>query len=139
MIGLLVVMFAALALAGPANAGKPKTGFWFSELVNPKDENNLSSIQFKVVGGGKSLKKLTIYWQCGKKSGYHNFTNLPFPIAINKNKRFKLTGATTPPSGQSQKDFTLKGRFVTKNKAKYSMKLEGCGPKTTGKLTYVEN
>ncbi|MGB0119685.1 MAG: hypothetical protein WBP55_01875 [Solirubrobacterales bacterium] len=135
-VGLLVILFGAFVLAGPANAGKPSSGFWFSEAADPANENNLSSIQFKVVGG-KKLKKVTIYWQCGKKSGYHNFTNLPIPVGINRKKRFKLVGATTPPSGQSQKDFTLKGRFTSKKKANYSMKLQGCGTKTTGKLKYA--
>ncbi|MGA7434489.1 MAG: hypothetical protein WBW44_02590 [Solirubrobacterales bacterium] len=138
VIGLLVMLIGAFALAGPANAGKPASGFWFSATVDPDNDSNLSSIQFKVVGG-KKLKKVTIYWQCGKKSGYHNFTNLPIPVGIHKKNRFKLVGATTPPTGQSQKDFTLKGRFTSKKRANYSMKLQGCGPKTTGKLKYAES
>lgn len=139
MIGLLVVALGALALAVPSNAGKPKTGEWFSNLVDANNEDNLSSIQFKVVGHGKKLKQLTVYWKCKKMSGYHNFTNLPFPIGINNKKRFKVVGATTPPSGQPQKDFTLKGRFVSKTKANYSMKLEACGPATNGKLSYYDD
>ncbi|MBK8295125.1 MAG: hypothetical protein IPK93_10265 [Solirubrobacterales bacterium] len=140
MIGLLVVMLGAFALSGPANAGKPKTGSWFSDTpVNPKDEDNLSTIQFKVVGHGKKLKQLTIYWQCGSKRGYHHYTNLPIPVWINKKRKFKLVGATTPPSGQAQKDFKLKGKFVSRKKARYSMKLKGCGPKTTGKLRYYDS
>lgn len=135
-----MVALGVFALATPVNAGKPKTGSWFSEVpVNPDDEDNLSSIQFKVVGHGKKLKQLTIYWKCKKKSGYHNFTNLPFPIRINKRKRFKLVGATTPPSGQSTKDFILKGRFKSRKKGRYSMKLKGCGPATKGKLTYFKS
>ncbi len=136
LVGLLIVALTAVAVTAPANAGKPKTGFWFSAAVDPNDENNLSSIQFKVTNGGKKLKKVTIYWRCRKRSGYHNFTNLPIPIGIKK-KKFKLVGATTPPAGQSTKDFTLKGKFISGSKARYSMKLEGCGPKTTGKLIYA--
>ena len=138
LVGLLIVALALLAVAAPANAGKPKSGFWFSEAVDPNDEDNLSSIQFNVVNG-KKLKKLTIFWRCGNKSGYHNFSNPPIPIGINKKKAFKVIGATTPPAGQSTKDFKLKGKFTSAKKARYSMQLKGCGPKTTGKLTYAEN
>lgn len=139
LVGLLVVALTALtalAVAAPANAGKPKAGDWFSELVDPDDEDNLSSIQFKVTKR-KLIKKVTIYWRCGNLSGYHSFRNPPIPIGINRKKKFKLYGATTPPSGQSQKDFLLKGKFISGKKARYSMKLKGCGPKTTGKLEYV--
>ncbi len=66
------------------------------------------------------------------------FKNSPIPIGINKNQRFKLVGATSSPDGQSTKDFTLKGKFTSGKKASYSMKLQGCGPKTTGRLTYAE-
>ena len=90
------------------------------------------------MANGKKLKKLTIFWRCGKSSGYHNFSNPPIPTGINK-KKFKVIGATTPPSGQSTKDFKLKGKFISGKKAKYSMKLENCGPKTKGKLTYAGN
>lgn len=139
VIGVLIVALAALAVVAPANAGKPKPGSWFSEDVDPDDEDNLSSIQFKVAKNGKSLKKVTIYWRCRDLSGYHNFTNPPIPIAVNKKKKFKLVGATTPPAGQSTKDFTLKGKFTSGKKAKYSMELEGCGPKTKGTLTHAES
>lgn len=140
MIGLFVVMLGAFVLTGPASAGKPKTGSWFSDVpINPDDEDNLSTIQFKVVSHGKKLKQLTIYWKCEDKSGYHNFTNLPFPVGINKKRKFKLVGATTPPSGQVRKDFKLRGKFVSRTKARYSMKLEGCGSATTGKLRYLES
>lgn len=138
VVGLLVVALVVLAAVGPADAAKPKSGNWFSEVVDPDDESNFSSIQFKVVKG-KKLKKVTIYWRCGKRTGYHHFTNPPFPIAINKKKKFKMIGATTPPpeGGQSTKDFTLKGRFISRKTAKYSMKLEKCGPETTGKIIYA--
>ena len=136
LVGLLIVALATLAVAVPALAGKPKSGDWFSDQVDPNDESNGSSIQFKVVKG-KKLKKVTIYWRCGSKSGYHNFSNPPIPVGINKKKKFKLAGATTPPAGQSTKDFTLKGRFVSRKTAKYSMKLKNCGPKTKGKIRYV--
>jgi len=33
----------------------------------------------------------------------------------------------------------LKGKFVSRTKAKYSMKLEGCGSATKGKLRYIES
>ena len=137
--GLLIVALMALVLVAPANAVKPKSGDWFSAPVDLKDENNLSSIQFKVAHNRKKLKKVTIFWRCGDLSGYHNFSNPPIPIGINKKGRFKLIGATTPPAGQSTKDFTLKGRFVSRKKARYSMKLDGCGPKTRGKLRYAES
>lgn len=136
LVGILVVAFAVLVAVAPANAGKPKSGDWFSEVVDPNDESNLSSIQFKVANG-KKLKKLTIFWRCGNKSGYHNFSNPPIPIGIDKKKKFKVIGATTPPTGQSTKDFTLKGKFVSGKKAKYSMELENCGPRTRGELSYV--
>ncbi len=138
LAGLLVVALAALAVVGPAQAGKPKAGSWFSQLpVDPNDEDNGSSVQFKVAGNHKKLKKVTIYWRCGSKSGYHNFRNPPIPIGINKKKKFKLVGATTPPAGQSSRDFTLKGKFTSKERGRYSMKLKGCGPKIKGKLEYV--
>lgn len=136
LIGLLIVALTVLVAVAPANAGKPKSGNWFSELVDPDDEDNLSSIQFRVANG-KKLKTLTIYWRCGNKSGYHNFTNLPIPIGINKQKKFKVIGATTPPTGQTTTDFTLKGKFVSGKEAKYSMQLKGCGSATRGKLTYA--
>ncbi len=136
LVGFLFVALAVLTVAVPANAFKPKSGSWFSAAVDPNDENNLSSVQFKVAKG-KKLKKVTIFWRCGNRSGYHNFSNPPVPIAINKKKKFKLIGATTPPAGQSTKDFHLKGKFTSRKKARYSMKLKGCGPKTTGKLTYA--
>ena len=137
LAGVLIFVLAALAVVVPANAAKPKSGNWFSEQVDPADETNGSSIQFKVVKG-KKLKKVTIYWRCGKKSGYHSFRNPPIPIGIDKKKRFKLVGATTPPAGQSSTDFTLKGKFTSSKRARYSMKLKSCGPKTTGKLKYVQ-
>jgi hypothetical protein len=64
---------------------------------------------------------------------------MPFPIGINEQQEFKLVGATTPPAGQSTKDFTLKGEFVSRRKAKYSMKLEDCGPKTRGTLKFADD
>ncbi|MEZ5078662.1 MAG: hypothetical protein R2725_14610 [Solirubrobacterales bacterium] len=137
LTGILVVALAALALAAPANAFQPKAGSWFSGEVDPNDESNGSSIQFKVAKNRKKLTKFTIYWRCGDQSGYHSFRNPPIPIGINKKKRFKLVGATTPPAGQSTRDFTLKGRFVSSKKANYSMTLQGCGPKTTGRLRYA--
>lgn len=136
LVGLLIAGLLVLAVAAPASAGKPKSGDWFSDPVDPEDESNLSSVQFKVAGG-KKLKKVTIFWRCGTASGYHNFSNPPIPIGISKQKKFKLVGATTPPSGQPTKDFTLKGTFLSAKKAKYSMKLENCGPKTKGKLNYA--
>lgn len=138
LIGILLVALAALAMASPASAAKPKAGSWFSAAVDPNDEDNLSSIQFKVAKNRKKLTKVTIFWRCGDQSGYHTFRNPPIPIGINKKMRFKLEGATTPPAGQSSRDFTLKGRFVSPKQASYSMKLQGCGPKTTGKLTFAE-
>lgn len=138
LAGLLVVALVALAAVGPANAGKPKAGSWFSESVDPNDEDNLSSIQFKVAGNRKKLKKVTIYWRCGSKSGYHSFRDPPIPIFINKRKKFELVGATTPPAGQPAKDFTLKGKFTSGKRATYSMKVERCGPKTTGELEYAD-
>lgn len=135
----IAVALAALAVVAPASAVKPKSGSWFSAAVDPRDEDNLSSIQFKVAKSGKKLKKVTIFWRCGNSSGYHNFRNPPIPIGINKKKRFKLIGATTPPAGQSTKDFTLKGKFVSRTKARYSMKLKTCGPKTTGTLDHFES
>lgn len=135
-VGLLIVTLLALVVATPANAFKPKSGNWFSEDVDPNDESNGSSIQFKVKKG-KKIKKVTIYWRCGDLGGYHSFRNPPFPIGINKKKKFELVGATEPPAGQSTKDFKLRGRFVSRKKARYSMKLDGCGPKTKGKITYV--
>ncbi len=137
LVGLLIAALLVVTVVAPANAGKPKTGDWFSDPVDPKDESNFSSVQFKVTNKGKKLKQVTIFWRCGNKSGYHNFSNPPIPIGINKQKKFKLVGATSPPSGQSTKDFTLKGKFLSAKKAKYSMKLENCGPKTKGKLTYA--
>ena len=138
LTGLLVVALTALAVAAPANATvKPKSGSWFSALVDPNDEDNLSSIQFKVAKSREKLTKVTIYWRCGDQSGYHSFRNPPIPIGINKQNRFQLVGATTPPTGQSTRDFTLKGKFISRKKARYSMKLKGCGPKTTGELTYA--
>lgn len=142
LVGLLMVALAVLAAqaaVAPANAGKPKSGDWFSTAVDPEDESNLSSIQFKVVKNRKALKKITIYWRCRRLSGYHSFRNPPIPIFINRKKKFKLIGETTPPAGQSTKDFKLKGRFISRTKARYSMKLKGCGPKTTGKLTFFPN
>lgn len=136
LFGLFIVGLAVLAVVAPAGALKPKSGDWFSAPVDPKDENNLSSVQFKLVNGGKKLKKVTIYWRCRKLSGYHNFSNPPIPIGVKKRK-FKLIGATTPPAGQSTKDLTLKGKFTSAKSARYSMKLEGCGPKTKGKLSYA--
>ena len=138
LVGLLIVALAALAVAGPANAGKPKAGNWFSAAADPNDENNLSSIQFKVAKNRKALKKFTIYWRCGNLSGYHSFRNPPIPIGINRKKKFKLVGATTPPAGQSTKDFRLKGKFIARKTARYSMKLKGCGPETTGKLSFFK-
>jgi len=138
LIGVLILALAMLVVAVPANAGlKPKSGDWFSAPVDPDDENNLSSIQFKVTNNGKRLKKVTIYWRCRDQSGYHTFRNPPIPIAITKKGRFKLVGEITPPTGQSTRDFTLAGRFLSRKKANYSMKLEGCGPRTTGRLTHV--
>jgi hypothetical protein len=136
LIGVLIVALALPVVAAPANAVKPTSGDWFSAAVDPDDENNLSSIQFKVAHNRKKLVKVTIFWRCGDQSGYHNFRNPPIPIGIKKG-RFKLVGATTPPAGQSTRDFTLKGKFLSRTKANYSMKLEKCGPKTTGKLTYA--
>jgi hypothetical protein len=135
LVGVLIVVLTALAVVAPANAGKPKPGSWFSTPVDPDDEDNLSSIQFNVAKSGKTLKKVTIYWRCRNLSGYHNFTNPPIPIGIDKKKKFELVGATTPPAGQSTKDFTLKGGFTSGKEARYSMQLEGCGPKTKGTLT----
>jgi len=137
LIGLVVVALLGLAVVGPANGAKPKTGDWFSEEVDPNDESNFSSVQFKVKSHGKTIKKVTIYWRCASKSGYHTFRDSPIPIGINKKKRFKLVGATTPPDGQSSRDFTLKGKFLSRKKARYSMKLKKCGPKTKGKLKYA--
>ncbi len=137
LVGLLVVVFAFAAAATPVDAAKPKAGTWFSDEVDVNDESNFSSVQFNVAKSGKKLKKVTIFWRCRKLSGYHNFRNPPFPIGINRKKRFKLVGATTPPAGQSSKDFTLKGRFTSRKKGRYSMKLQGCGPKTTGRLTFA--
>ncbi len=139
LVGLLLVALAALAaqaLTATADAGKPKTGDWFSAEVDPGDESNFSSVQFKVTKSRKTLKKVTIYWRCRDLSGYHSFRNPPVPIAINRKKKFKLIGATTPPAGQSTKDFKLKGKFISRTKARYSMKLKGCGPITTGRLTF---
>jgi len=138
LIGLFVVALTTLALAAPASAFQPKAGSWFSSEVDPSDESNFSSIQFKVAKNRKKLTGFTIYWRCGDRSGYHTFRNPPIPTGINKKKRFKLVGATTPPSGQSTRDFTLKGIFISSKKARYSMKLKGCGPKTRGKLSYAE-
>lgn len=137
VLGVLVVALALLVAAAPASAVKPKAGSWFSAAVDRDDEDNLSSVQFRVANNRKKLVKVTIYWRCGSKSGYHNFTNPPIPTAIVKG-RFKLVGATTPPDGQPTKDFTLQGKFISSKKASYSMKLEGCGPKTTGTLTYAD-
>ncbi len=138
LVGLLVVALALVAMAAPVDAAKPKAGTWFSDEVDVNDDSNFSSVQFKVAKSGKKLKKVTIFWRCRKLSGYHNFRNPPFPIGINRKKRFKLVGATTPPAGQSSKDFTLKGRFTSRKKGRYSMKLKGCGPKATGRLTFAE-
>lgn len=138
LVWILVAALAALVVAAPANAAKPKPGFWFSELVDRNDEDNLSSIQFNVAKNRKKMTQVTIYWQCRGQSGYYSFRNPPIPIGIKKSK-FKLVGATTPPTGQSTKDFTLKGKFTSRKKAKYSMKLKGCGPKTSGRLKYAEN
>lgn len=135
LVGLFIVALAFVAVTAPVDAAKkPKTGTWFSEHVDPDDDSNFSSVRFKVIRKGKELKKVTIFWRCRKLSGYHNFRSLPFPIGINKKKRYKLVGATTPPAGQSSKDFTLKGRFTSRKKGRYSMKLKGCGPKTKGKI-----
>ena len=136
---LLVVALAAAFPVAPANAAKPNAGNWFSERVDADDESNLSSIQFKVASNRRKIKSMTIFWRCGDRSGYHNFRNLPFPIGINEEQKFKLVGATTPPTGQSTKDFTLKGEFVSRKKANYSMKLEDCGPRTTGTLKFADD
>jgi hypothetical protein len=138
LIGILAVALAALALAAPANALQPKSGDWYAPEVDPNDESNFSSIQFKVANNHKQLTKVLIYWRCGDQKGYHTFRNPPIPIFITKKGRFKLVGATEPPAGQSSRDFTLKGRFTSRKKGRYSMKLKGCGPKTTGKLSYAE-
>jgi hypothetical protein len=138
LAGFFVAALTALMLAAPASAYQPKAGDWFSGEVDPNDESNGSSIQFEVAKNRKKLTKVTIYWRCGDLNGYHSFRNPPIPIGIDKKKRFKLVGATTPPAGQSTRDFTLKGRFISGTKANYSMKLQGCGPKTTGRLKYAE-
>ena len=137
--GLIVVVLAVALVVPPADAAKPKAGNWFSEPVDADDQSNLSSIQFKVANSRKKIKSMTIFWRCGDRSGYHNFRNLPFPIGINEQQEFKLVGATTPPAGQSTKDFTLKGEFVSRRKATYSMKLEDCGPKTRGTLKFADD
>lgn len=131
-------MVVAFAAVGTANAGKPKSGDWFSIDETP-DDSDLSSIQFKVPGNGKTIKKLTIYWKCKDKPSYHEFRNPPIPIGINKKGKFKIYGATQPPSGQPQKDFELKGKFISKKLAKYSMELERCGGKQKGKIEFVDN
>jgi hypothetical protein len=133
LVGVLLAALVALAVAAPANAVRPKSGEWFSD---PNDDSKLSSIQFKVNRSGKKLKKWTIYWRCGDLDGYHSFRNPPIPIGVRKGK-FKLVGATEPPAGQSTKDFKLKGKFTSRKRGRYSMKLKTCGPKTTGKLAYV--
>ena len=138
LVGLLVVALGLVAMAAPVDAAKPKAGTWFSDEVDVNDDSNFSSVQFKVAKSGKKLKKVTIFWRCRKLSGYHSFRNPPFPIGISRKKRFKLVGATAPPAGQSSKDFTLKGRFTSRKKGRYSMKLKGCGPKATGRLTFAE-
>ena len=138
LIGVLAVALAMLAAAVPASAVSPKSGSWFSSAADPDDEDNLSSIQFKVANNRKKLTSATIYWRCGNESGYYNFKNLPIPIAITK-ERFKLIGEATPPTGRTTRDFTLKGKFISAKKANYSMNLQGCGPKTTGSLTHAES
>lgn len=138
LVGLLLVALVMLGVAAPANAVKPKAGSWFSGAVDPNDEDNLSSIQFHVANSRKKLTGVLVYWRCGKQSGFHTFRN-SIPIAINKHGKFKLVGATTPPGRQSTKDFTLKGRFISRTKARYSMRVEKCGPKTNGKLTLAED
>ena len=137
--GLIAAALALALLVAPADAAKPNAGNWFSDPVDADDESNLSSIQFKVARSRKKIKSMTIFWRCGDRSGYHNFRNLPFPIGINEQKEFKLVGATTPPTGQSTKDFTLKGEFVSRKKANYSMKLEDCGPRTRGTLRFADD
>ena len=138
LVGVLILALAMLVVVAPASMAKPKAGEWFSSAVDPEDEDNLSSIQFKVAKNRKQLTSTTIYWQCGNQSGYYNFKNLPIPIAISKEK-FKLVGEATPPTaGKTTKDFTLKGKFISGKKAKYSMKLQGCGPLIRGELTYVD-
>lgn len=130
LVGLLIGVLVVSAMAMPANAAKPKSGEWFSFL---SDEEDPSSIQFKVAKNRKKLKTLTIFWRCG---GIHNYSNPPFPIGINKKKKFKVVGATNPPAGQSSKDFTLKGKFTGSKNGRFSMKLNGCGPATKGKLKF---
>ncbi len=141
LVSLLIAALAALAVAAPASAAQPKAGSWFSSEVDPKDEDNLSSIQFKVAKNRKKLVQFTIYWRCGNESGYHSFRNPPIPIGINKQQRFKLVGMAEAPSGQSQpsREFTLKGKFISRTKASYSMKLKGCGPWTRGKLSHADS
>jgi hypothetical protein len=138
LVKLLSAALLVLAVAAPANAARPNAGNWFSEPADADDETNLSSIQFKVADNRKQIRKLTIFWRCGDRRGYHKFRNLPFPIGINERKKFKLVGATEPPEGQSTKDFTLRGEFISRKRANYSMELEGCGPKTKGKLKFAE-
>lgn len=137
VIGAAVVALAMLVVAVPANAAQPKAGFWYSSAVDPDDEDNLSSIQFRVAKNRKKLAKVTIYWRCGNQSGYYTFRDPPIPIAIRKG-RFKLVGAADPPTGTSTRDFTLKGRFISRQKARYTMKLERCGPRASGELSYAQ-
>ena len=138
LIGLLIATVAALAVAAPASAVQPKSGFWFSTAVDRNDEDNLSSIQFNVANSRTKLVRTTIFWRCGNQSGYYNFKNPPIPTGI-KRERFKLVGEATPPTGELTRDFTLTGKFISRTKARYSMTLKGCGPKTTGQLTYADN
>jgi hypothetical protein len=138
LIGVLILALAMLVAVAPASAVQPKAGSWFSDAVDPKDEDNLSSIQFRVANNRKKLIKVTIFWQCGDQSGYYTFKNPPIPTSITK-ERFKLDGATASPDELSTKDFTFKGKFISAKKASYSMKLQGCGPATTGKLTFADS
>jgi outer membrane protein W len=138
LIGALLVALSMLVAVAPANAVQPKPGSWFTNAVDPKDEDNLSSIQFKVANNRKKLVKVTIFWQCGDQSGYYTFKNPPIPTAITK-ERFKLVGASASPDERTTKDFTFKGKFTSPKKANYSMKLQGCGPATTGKLSFADS
>lgn len=137
-MGVLVVALAMLLVAVPASAVQPKSGSWYSSVVDPDDEDNASSIQFTVANNRKKLVKVTIYWRCGNQSGYYSFRDAPVPTAIKKG-RFKLIGAAIPPTSGANRDFTLKGKFTSRRTARYSMKLERCGPKTTGELTFAES
>lgn len=127
---------AALAVSAPATMAKPNAGDW--SWLDRDAPTYVNSIQFKVTRNQRSIKGMLIFWHCGNSSGYHEFRNPPFPTSINREGKFRLTGATTPPSDQGTKDFTLRGTFRSRTEAGFSMNMERCGKVQRGTLRFAD-